>query len=63
VRLQNQKKGSWLIKHIRVLVDAVGGLDLAPIQADLETFNDLIIVRNCIVHAWGKIEEARDPAA
>ena len=61
-KLRAQKKGNWLRKHIQVLSGLVG-LKVAPIQRDLDKFYNLITLRNCIVHAWGKVAEARDPDA
>jgi len=29
----------------------------------LDTFHDLITLRNCVTHAWGTIAEANDPDA
>ena len=56
------KKGSWLRRHTQVLV-AHSGVDLGPIRQDLSTFHDLITMRNCVVHAWGRVAGARNPKA
>jgi hypothetical protein len=61
-KIKAPRKGTWLWKHICVLSGCVS-LDLAPIQSDLDTFQDLITLRNCVVHAWGRIAEANDPDA
>jgi hypothetical protein len=61
-RIKSQRKGNWLRKHIRVLSDTVG-LDVAPIQAEVNKFHDLITLRNCVVHVWGRLEEATNPDA
>lgn len=61
-KLEAEKRGNWLRKHIRILSTSVG-LDAEPLNANLDKFHDLIILRNCIVHAWGKVTEARDPNA
>ena len=29
-------------------------VDLAAIKADLDTMEEFVAVRNCIVHEWGK---------
>jgi hypothetical protein len=54
--------GNWLARHTRLLAE-VRGLDLDPIDKDLKTFHDLIALRNCVVHHWGKVAAARDPCA
>ena len=61
-RIKSQRKGNWLRKHIRVLSDTVG-LDVAPIQAEVNKFHDLITLRNCVVHVWGRLVEATNPDA
>jgi hypothetical protein len=54
-----RKKGSQFVRYVKVLEDA--GLDTRLIQADLEKFNALITLRNCVVHAWGKLSRALNP--
>jgi len=54
------KGGNSLEKHVHLFSELLG-LDPAPFQADLDNFKDLITLRNCITHCWGKIEEARNP--
>lgn len=61
-KLKSVKKGNWLRRHMRILVDR-SGVDLGPIEQDLNKFHDLITLRNCVVHAWGKVAAANDPAA
>jgi hypothetical protein len=58
--IMKAKKGNILEKHVH-LFSKLAGLDPAPFQADLDKFNDLITLRNCITHCWGKIDEARNP--
>jgi hypothetical protein len=58
--LKDQKKGNWLRKHICLLCDFVG-FNAVEIQSDLDKFHDLITLRNCIIHSWGKLTE--DPNA
>jgi hypothetical protein len=53
-----KKKGSQFIRYVGVLVDA--GFDTNPIRDNLEKFNALITLRNCVVHAWGKLSRARN---
>jgi hypothetical protein len=59
-RITAGKRENWLRKHIRVLSDAVG-LDSAPIKSHVGKFYDIITLRNCIVHAWGKLAKTRNP--
>ena len=54
-----EKKGSLFAKYIQVLVDA--GFDTKPIRDDIAKFNALVTLRNCVVHAWGKVSGARKP--
>jgi hypothetical protein len=54
------KKGSWLVKHVHAFTQ-LAGLDARPFQDELNAFNDLITLRNCITHSWGKVDEALDP--
>jgi hypothetical protein len=61
-RLKKLKSGNWLQKHISVLSDALA-LDVASIKADFAKFNDLICIRNCIVHAWGNLAQDSNATA
>ena len=61
-RLKAQKDGNWLHRHLQVLSDCVG-LDIVPFESEVSVFDDLITLRNCIVHAWGKLAESHDPRA
>jgi hypothetical protein len=56
------EKGNWLTRHTRLLAD-VPGMNLGPIEGDLKTFHDLITLRNCVVHQWGKVAAASDRCA
>jgi hypothetical protein len=60
--VKKRGRGNWLDKQVGLLSDSVG-LDVTPIHTDLDGFRDLIALRNCIVHAWGKVAEAIDPGA
>jgi len=57
-----KKMGSLFAKYIKVLVDG-GAFDATPVQEDIEKFGALIKLRNCVVHAWGKVSRASDPEA
>ncbi len=61
-RIEGSKKRreNWLRTHIRILHEAIS-LDLTTIQSQLETFHDLITLRNCVVHAWGKLAGTKNP--
>jgi putative zinc finger/helix-turn-helix YgiT family protein len=61
MKKENGKKGNWLQKHIRVLTDA--GIDLGPVQAELDTFDHCITLRNCVVHDSGRVAKAKAPDA
>ena len=58
-KTMEKKNGNWLQKHIHLL--ATLALDPTPFQGDLDGFNDLITVRNCITHSWGKVAKSRNP--
>lgn len=55
------QKGSWLDKHVRLLQSH--GVLFDPVNTYIATMKDMVIVRNCIVHAWGKVAEATDPTS
>lgn len=61
-RIKDIERGNWLHKHIQLLSDSAD-LQTVSLRSDLDRFHDFITLRNCIVHAWGKVREARDPAA
>lgn len=61
-KIQAERDGNWLTRHARVL-EKEHGMDFAPIEKEQRAFGDLIDLRNCIVHAWGKVAEARRPRA
>jgi hypothetical protein len=53
------RHGTWLAKHRRLLADNPQ-VDLAAIKADLDTMEEFIKVRNCIVHEWGRVNKTVD---
>lgn len=55
--LQNHQRGNWLQKHCRLL-DA-HGIDLSQRQTQVTDLLDAVPIRNCIVHAWGDLTQAR----
>jgi transcriptional regulator with XRE-family HTH domain len=54
------KKKNWLYKHMTLLSQCLA-FDQAPIQKELDEFYDLITLRNCVAHSWGKIAKAIEP--
>lgn len=62
VKINAEERGNWLKKHISVL-STQAGVNMVAIQSDLDTFDNLIALRNCIVHAWGNVNKARNPTA
>lgn len=48
----------WFKKHIRLLKSTE--IDVTPIDEQINLFEDIIIVRNAIVHQWGKVETSRN---
>lgn len=61
-QMQSERRGSWLAKHLRILRNAAKFDDAAE-RASVEKFRDLIALRNCVVHAWGKVPNSRNPTA
>ncbi len=59
-QFKNLRKGSEIDKHIKLLTRDEK-FDAASIQTDLDKFKDMYTLRNCIVHAWGKLENAKVP--
>jgi hypothetical protein len=58
-KLKRQKKGSWILKHNTIL-KLEGGIDL-DVESDLfQRMDDLRVIRNFVVHAWGSGRSARD---
>lgn len=53
---------STVRKYIQVIQDHLL-IDFSEIDDSLKLIDDLIKVRNAIVHAWGKIEKSRSPNA
>jgi len=54
-------KGSWLERHVKLLEK--NGVSFVDVQDDIENTKNLIIIRNCIVHANGEIEACKDSEA
>lgn len=60
VKISKKRKVNWFDKHRR-LFEGVG-VSFKEIEDKCERIKDLVIVRNCIVHAGGRIEKCRCPA-
>lgn len=60
IETQKSKRINWLKKHMSILIDKI---DIAPIKKDVETFYNLITLRNSIVHDWGKINTDKEKKA
>ena len=60
-KVKQQKSGSWLAKHF-IVVTSHTKTDLSLIEEQIEQFEKIIIIRNAIAHAWGKVDAGRNPA-
>ena len=54
------KQGSWLSKHLELLASCAG-LEIKSIESQKILFNDVILIRNTIAHAWGRVEVSKSP--
>lgn len=59
-RLKDTKRGSWLSKHFELLASCVD-LDVKSIERQKIIFEDVILVRNTIAHAWGRVDASKSP--
>lgn len=59
-KLKEKKRGSWLNKHLELL-SSYASLDVESIESRKILFNDVILVRNTIAHAWGRLEASNNP--
>lgn len=59
-KLKDAKRGSWLSKHLELLASCVD-LDIKSIERQKIIFEDVILVRNTITHAWGRVEASKSP--
>ncbi len=58
VRVKKLKRGSWLGKHLQMLASQAG-LDIKLIEREQMKFEDVILVRNTIAHAWGRVDACK----
>ncbi len=56
------KNTSWLHRNLRLLENDAG-FNSNSMKKKEVIFDDIVTLRNCIAHHWGKIDESRDPAA
>jgi len=56
-KLSNMSK---IRKYVQVYQSNMA-IDLGPIQDSICTIDDIILLRNAIVHAWGKIDNCTNP--
>ncbi len=56
------KRATSFQKQLKVLSSS-GAVDITPIESELDHFDQLITLRNCIVHCWGNVAAARNAAA
>ena len=59
-KLKDAKRGSWLSKHLELLASCVD-LDIKSIESQKIIFEDVILVRNTIAHAWGRVAASKSP--
>jgi hypothetical protein len=59
-KLKITKQGSWLSKHLELLASCAG-LEIKSIESQKILFNNVILIRNTIAHAWGKVEASKSP--
>jgi hypothetical protein len=52
-------RGTWLARHRRLLADHTS-VDVAAIKKHLDEMEEFVQVRNCIAHAWGKLDGCRN---
>ena len=56
-KLKTHRRGNWLAKHRQLLADSINpAVDLLAIKTHLDTMEEFVAVRNCIVHEWGKVD-------
>jgi len=58
-RLKASGRGTWLAKH-RCLLANHTSVDVVGMKRDLDTMEEFVQVRNCIAHAWGKVDACRN---
>ncbi len=55
-----KREGRWLKKNLLALRD-MAGVDCQSVQASVDRFDDLIVLRNCVVHSGGSVAGDRKP--
>ncbi len=56
------KGKSVLGKYLKVLEERAG-VDLTPVSRDIQVLAHLVVLRNCVAHAWGKLGRTRNRCA
>ncbi len=57
---KNKHHDNFLKTHLRVL-NTMAGIDCEPVKSQLVLLDYAILIRNSLVHAWGKIETSTNP--
>ncbi len=57
-KVKRERRGSWLKKQCRVY-KSCSEIELSGIADKIRLFEDVIVVRNAVVHAWGRIDACR----
>ena len=60
-KVKQLKSGNWLKKQLRVYRSQIGA-DLNSIKKHIKKFEEIIFIRNAIVHSWGKVDAHRNPS-
>ncbi len=54
-KIKKRTKGNWFEKRKKIFEDA--GISFKEIKDECNRINDLLVIRNCIVHSGGSIEK------
>lgn len=57
-KVRRERRGSWLKKQLRVY-KSCSEIEFTGITDKIRLFEDMIVVRNAVVHAWGRIDACR----
>jgi hypothetical protein len=58
-KLKAIKEGSWLSRH-RSLLEDEPSVDIVGVEEHWDTMADFVLIRNCITHGWGNVNECRN---
>ena len=59
-QVAKKKTGTKISKYLRVLKDQLS-LDYNPVDASINVLDHIVVIRNAIAHAWGKIDNCSNP--